>query len=311
MSNTGFIAGLQNKIKNASNGALGQFRTSSFGRGSREFLTSNSLVSKIAFLILIVIVFVLFIRWGSQIIAWFLAPSRNPKLISGMKQGYIAKVVAQDPSIAGAMPIMRSSNEADGLEFTYTVWLFINHLQKTGTRKHIFHKGSDTTSPSSTNDGTFYPNNAPGLYIHPTRNTLIVVMNTFKNIVEEIEINDIPMNKWINVAIRVEGNKMDVYINGTIALRHIFKSVPKQNYGDVYVNMNSGFNGLLSDLWYHDYALSGTQIEQIVQAGPDMTMDDTTSVFPNYLSLNWFFENDEGSNIKGPDAATWPTRITQ
>ena len=55
---------------------------------------------------------------------------------------------------------------------------------------------------------------------------------------------------------------MDVYINGTIALRHIFNSVPKQNYGNVYVNMNNGFNGLLSDLWYHDYALSGTQIDE-------------------------------------------------
>jgi hypothetical protein len=275
---TGFLTVLNNRVKNASNATLGQFNNSSFVRGSKDFLSSNSLVAKIVFLILVVIGFVLLIRWGSQLITWFLAPSKNPKLISGMKQGYIAKVVPQDPAIAGAMPVMRSSNQGDGLEFTYTVWLFINHLQNTG--------------------------------IHPTRNTLIVIMNTFNNITEEVEVNDIPMNKWINVAIRVEGNKMDVYINGTIVLRHIFKSVPKQNYGDVYVNMNSGFNGLLSDLWYHDYALSGTQIEQIVQAGPDMTMDDTTSVFPNYFSLNWFFENDEAPS-SGPNAATWPTIVSK
>ena len=305
---TGFLTGLQNRVKNASGATLGQFNNSSVVRGSKEFLSSNSLVAKIVFLILVVIVFVLLIRWGSQLITWFLAPSKNPKLVSGMKQGYIAKVVPQDPAIAGSMPVMRSSNQREGLEFTYTVWLFINHLQNTGTRKHIFHKGSAHTG--SSDDGSFHPNNAPGLYIHPTRNTLIVVMNTFNNITEEIEINDIPMNKWINVAIRVEGNKMDVYINGTIALRHIFKSVPKQNYGDVYVNMNSGFNGLLSDLWYHDYALSGTQIEQIVEAGPDMTMDDSTSVFPHYFSLNWFFENDEAPS-SGPNAATWPTIITK
>jgi hypothetical protein len=136
-------------------------------------------------------------------------------------------------------------------------------------------------------------------------------MNTFDNITEEVEINDIPMNKWINLAIRVENNKMDIYVNGTIVLRHIFKSIPKQNYGDVYVNMNHGFNGLLSDLWYHDYALSGTQIEQIVDAGPDMTMDDNTSVFPNYFSLNWFFENNQAPAAGQPNATTWPTKITQ
>ena len=101
---------------------------------------------------------------------------------------------------------------------------------------------------------------------------------------------------------------MDVYINGTIVLRHVFKSVPKQNYGDVYINMNSGFNGLMSDLWYHDRALSGTEIEQIVAAGPDLTMDDSTNIFPHYLSLNWFFENDQAPS-SGPDAATWPTHV--
>ena len=178
------------------------------------------------------------------------------------------------------------------MEFTYTVWLFINNLTLTGNRrKHIFHKGSQPSSHNNVDDGTFYPNNAPGLYIHPNKNTLIVVMNTFDKVMEEVEVNDIPLNKWINVGIRVEGKKMDVYINGTIVLRHIFNSVPKQNYGNVYVNMNNGFNGLLSDLWYHDYALSGTQIDEIVAAGPDMTMTDSTNIFHKYLSLNWFFEN--------------------
>lgn len=133
-------------------------------------------------------------------------------------------------------------------------------------------------------------------------------MNTFNNIVEEVEVNDIPLNKWILLGIRVEDNKMDVYVNGTIVLRHVFKSVPKQNYGDVYVNMNSGFNGLMSDLWYHDRALSGTEIEQIVEAGPDLTMEDSMNVFPHYLSLNWFFENDQAPS-SGPNAATWPTQL--
>ncbi len=36
------------------------------------------------------------------------------------------------------------------------------------------------------------PNNAPGLYIHPTKNAFIVVMNTYKQINEEVVINDIP-----------------------------------------------------------------------------------------------------------------------
>ena len=255
---TGFLTGLNNRVKNATSSTLGQFNNTKFVRGTKSFLSSNSLVAKVVFLILVAIGFILLIRWGSQILTMVMAPKRSPKLISGMKPAEVAKVVTQDPAIPGSIPVMRSTNQRDGLEFTYTCWLFINHLQKTGTRKHVFHKGS--SSQKQDGNGTYFPNNGPGVYIHPTRNTLIIVMNTFNNIVEEVEVNDIPLNKWILLGIRVEDNKMDVYVNGTIVLRHVFKSVPKQNYGDVYINMNSGFNGLMSDLWYHDRALSGTEI---------------------------------------------------
>ena len=301
---TGFLSGLRNRVSNATATTLGQFNNSNIVRGSKAFLSTNSLVAKIVFLILVVIMFILLMRWGAYLLTRFMAPNQNPKLISGMKQGETGITISQNPGIIGSIPVMRSRNQTDGLEFTYTVWIRIRNLPSSGNvRKHIFHKGSE---PPAKANGIFYPNNAPGLYIHPTRNTLIVVMNTFKNITEEVEINDIPLNKWVNVAIRVEGNKMDVYINGTIALRHIFSSVPKQNYGNVYVNMNHGFNGLLSDLWYHDYALSASEIESIVKDGPDMRMNKSlTSGLPNYLSLNWFFQNSEAP----ANDPTWPTQI--
>ena len=84
---------------------------------------------------------------------------------------------------------------------------------------------------------------------------------------------------------------MDIFINGEVALRHVFDSVPKQNYGKVYINMNGGFSGSMSDLWYHDYALSGTQLMQIVQDGPDLTNREEKYATPPYLSLQWYFNN--------------------
>ena len=116
-------------------------------------------------------------------------------------------------------------------------------------------------------------------------------MNTFNNVIEEVEVDDIPLNKWILVNMRTRGKHMDTYINGTIVNRHEFRSVPKQNYGDVYVNMNNGFSGLLSNLRYHSHALSGIEIENMVKAGPNLTADDSMKVFPPYFSLRWFFSS--------------------
>ena len=43
------------------------------------------------------------------------------------------------------------------------------------------------------------------LTLFTTENKLVVIMNTFDKILEEVEIPNIPMNKWINVVMRQEG----------------------------------------------------------------------------------------------------------
>ena len=201
--------------------------------------------------------------------------------------------IPQDPNVTGAIPIMRSKNDKDGLVFTWSVWIFIDDLQyRQNEYRHIFHKGNDDVNVTTVPIGMNQPNNAPGLYIAPGTNNLIVIMNTFDKINEEIVIEDIPLNKWINVIIRVdEQHKLDAYINGTLVKRHILASVPKQNYGDVYVSLNGGFSGYTSALRYFNTALGTNQIQSIVDAGPNLRMigSDMKNSMPRYLSLRWFF----------------------
>lgn len=266
---------------------LNVFGSNKYIEGSKDFLNSNSFIAKLAFLLLVVIVFVLLMKVGFSLLSYFISPNRNPKLIDGMKDAHIAKIIPQDPKSAGSIPILRSVNQEDGVEFTWSVWLFIEQFAQNGQYKHIFHKGNDGFT-SGSNNGMSMPNNAPGMYLDKDTNNLVVVMNTYNNITEQIVVKDIPLNKWINVIVRIEGDKMDTYINGTIVNSHNLNSVPKQNYGDVYVNLNGGFNGSLSDLWYHDYALSIGEILSLVQAGPNMTTDKSMEIYPPYFSLRWY-----------------------
>jgi hypothetical protein len=137
-----------------------------------------------------------------------------------------------------------------------------------------------------------FPNNAPGLYIAPNTNELVVIMNTFEVINEEIKIPDIPINKWINVIIRCKNRNLDVYINGTITRSLQLVGVPKQNYGNVYVSLNGGFSGYTSNLQYFNYALGTLAIQNLVQKGPSTKMAGSSSMNlknPDYLSLRWYF----------------------
>ena len=260
--------------------------------GTKDFLESNSIVAKVAFLLLILIVFILLLRLGIQIISYFMAPSSSPTLIDGMIDATHMQVIPQNPDLPNAVPILRSVNQEDGIEFTWGVWTYIKNLKPENLYKHVFHKGNNKVDHSL---GMNFPNNAPGLYIAPNTNNLVVVMNTFNKIKEEIVVEDIPLNKWVCVVIRVENHNMDVYINGVIVKRHVLASVPKQNYGDVYVSVNGGYNGYTSNLKYWNHALSIGEIQRFVNKGPNLKMKekDMLESEPRYFSLRWFFQNPQ------------------
>ena len=277
--------------------SFSSFSSNKFLSGNNEFLESNSIVAKFAFLILVLIIFVVLLRVGTALLANAYAPKSNPILINGMVDAKQLIKIPQDPSIKGAIPIIRSQNENSGLVFTWSVWINIEDLQyRKGEYKHIFHKGNADINQSKTPIGMNYPNNAPGLYIAPSTNDLIVVMNTFENINEEVLIKDIPLNKWVNVIIRVdEQHRLDVYINGRLIRRHIMEGVPRQNYDDVYVSLNGGFSGYTSNLRYFNSAIGPAEIQSIVNSGPSLKMLSSnvaaTKSGSQFLSLRWYLSD--------------------
>ena len=96
--------------------------------GISDFLKSNTLVSKVVFLILVIIVFILLLRGGVSFLTWLFEPTPSPHLTSGMKDAKKLLVIPQDPSNPNSIPVMRSINQRDGLEFTWTVWIYVDDL---------------------------------------------------------------------------------------------------------------------------------------------------------------------------------------
>ena len=74
--------------------------------------------------------------------------------------------------------------------------------------------------------------NCPGLYLDGTVNKFYIAMDTF-GVSEVVEVPDIPVKKWISVIIRLENRHLDIYINGTIVVRHELKHVVKQNINQI------------------------------------------------------------------------------
>jgi len=230
---------------------------------------------------------------GISLIGYFILPSNNPYLVKGMIDGSYPVRIPQNPNDSRSVPILKSNNENTGMEFTWSVWVYLNDLGTSANKyQHIFSKGDNLFNENSNIASV---NNAPGLYLAPSQNTFHIIMNTVSpdNVNEIVDISNIPIKKWVNVIIRLKNTLLDTYINGTISNRIVLKNVPKQNYDDVYVCQNGGFSGKLADLRYFNKALNIFEINSILSSGPNtstskLTSDQTAKGNYSYLSNLWY-----------------------
>jgi len=213
--------------------------------------------------------------------------------------------ILQNPNIANSKPASLSENERTGAEFSYSFYLQINpstFRQEAGLL-HIFHKGY----PSQ------FPLLAPGVYLHSNTNTLRVYINTFKTWNNYIDVQNIPVNKWVHVVIACKDNALEIYINGNISKKLSFDGIAVyQNFQDIccFSQRNIGgsltkvktpslddtgfrvfgaVKGLCSKLIYFNYALCYAEIQQLMNEGPSSKIDsDSLSNVPPYLADTWW-----------------------
>jgi hypothetical protein len=277
---------------NALSGTFNEFsnQASAAAGATTDFLTANTIIAKFAFILLVLVVFLILFNLGVSIVGYFSEPSPDPYIINGMIDGNMSKVIPQDPKQTNAIPIYRSNDQSKGMEFTWSSWLYLSDLGKdAGKYQHVFSKG-DGNIDSNTNLSTV--NNGPGLYISPMDNKLHIIMNTVSSTDPNttIDIDNIPIQKWFHVALRLQNTVLDVYVNGVVVNRLLLNNTPKQNYGNVYVCQNGGFSGKLSNLRYYSRALNVFEINNIVSSGPNMKVASDMKPIGgfDYLSTQWY-----------------------
>jgi len=282
------------------------------GTASSQFLQSNSLIAKLVFLLLVVIIFFVCLRLGISLLGYFLQPPNNPYVVNGMIQGTNVLTIPRDPKQTNSLTIKHSNNQRGGLEFSWSFWLNLQNAKgtsKNSTYSHIFSVGNN----SYDGNGIATVQNGPGVYLgyYDTSGNIILTTNTSSTVQsaglhivmdsvpdgsttsQTTDVTNVPFNKWFNVVLRMKNTTMDVYINGTITNRLNFTNVPRQNYGDIQLCGNGGFVGSLSNLRYYDYALNVFDITSIVYWGPKTTSANIGNVSTgkggyNYLSSSWY-----------------------
>jgi hypothetical protein len=268
---------------------------SSSANADTGFFNSNGMIAKFAFLLLVIIVFIILLNLGIRMLSYFLSSPKSVYIINGMIDGNNMKIISQDPNVNGSSIINRSNNESTGIEFTWSVWLRLDGTSSNSTYQPIFVKGNSLYN----SQGISSISNGPGVYFAgDTNNTIRIMMDTVSRpsvnlrtpTTEIVDIPNIPMKKWFHLVVRCQNKYIDVYINGLVVKRTNLTNVPLQNYDNIQVCGNGGFNGKLSNLIYHARALNIVDINGTVTSGPNTkNADPGLGQFgTNYLSTQWY-----------------------
>jgi hypothetical protein len=286
-----------------------------------KFAENNSGIAKIIFIVFVFVIFGLLFRLGVYILTLFYVPQRNPIVVKGMRSTLRRKNYTVNPNRKKPKPILRSINENQGMEFTWSSWIWVNSANyeedsiSSITPRRLFTKGFSKHNSKFDNtdfdDDTFQSDfimNSPGLYMYDPdsmtdTNSISVVLSFFdedttshdEKPYEIVTIKNIPIQKWFNVIIRIQGRILDVYINGTLTKHEEFTRVIKQNYGDIRVGDNKfGADAYVSSLRYFDHAIGANAIQDIMYNGPNLKMegDEMTHTKPPYLAMRWYLDDN-------------------
>lgn len=203
---------------------------------------------------------------------------RNSKTIGG------ARVVELVGPIADARnpgtyreEIPLSFNEKEGLTFSYSGWILVEDwMYRQGAERCLFVKGSADSKTK-----------CPGVYLDPTSNAMLIKVDTFGD-TETIEIPNLPARKWIHLAIVVDQDSVDVYIDSILRIHHSLLKLPRQNTGAVYIAPDGGWAGQIGSLKYHRYALSPGEISTLMSEPPYEDATKSKIPLPPYFDTTWY-----------------------
>lgn len=275
-----------------------------------SFVMGDGLVSQILFTVLCLLVLYAVITIIEGVVEQFTKLDRQSTVLfsdTTSARQFIEQAPGADKLI------FNSENEVNGMEFSYSMYLMISpetfeatvsdtcggtqNQNKTRLRQ-IFHKGSK--------DG--FPLLAPGLFVHGNKNTLRLYMNSATKWDNYVEIPNVPIGKWFHMAIVLKGKYLDVFVNGNVTVRHEFPTVPKLNYGNVYVltplkfpkyssdtvdvgnyAVDGAAKGMVSRLKYYSYALNYSQIDSLYREGPSKKIVSASfTEVPPYFHDDWW-----------------------
>jgi len=151
-----------------------------------------------------------------------------------------------------------AQSDTNTSNFTYSIWFYIDDWNyKYGKEKIIF--GRMTTDPIDVTVTSPCPVVSLGLI----QNNIIITQTVYPgtdggakpnpqaSMVHKCGVDNVPIQKWVNLFISVYGRSMDVYLDGKLVRTCVLPGVAKiANNAPIFITPMGGFSGFTARFQY-------------------------------------------------------------
>jgi hypothetical protein len=144
--------------------------------------------------------------------------------------------------------------------YSISLWMYINDWNdKLGSTKNLCKR--------TLTDGNISPN----IYLDAYKNQVIIKYTTIGSSTNESEITikDISIQKWVNLVVCFDTNKVDTYVNGKLVNTTVssdIQATPTNITIPPFI-FGNGFTGYLSNTRYYPRCLSPQEVSTIYSGG--------------------------------------------
>lgn len=199
--------------------------------------------------VLIAIVVVLVLYW---IFNWFTGGASTK--LSGMQDGRQLTSLA-----ASKLPSNNNTNN-----FTYSTWIYVNDWNYRFGQQKVILERADAAGGLS-----------PSIALGAMQNNLIVSTSVYPSgpsvttpINHTCTVDNIPLQRWVNIIVSLNGRTMDVYINGKLVRTCVLPGVAKVNpQAPISITPGGGFSGWSSETTYRANSINPQEAWNIYSQG--------------------------------------------
>jgi hypothetical protein len=188
----------------------------------------------------------------------------------------------QTSSTISASSLATNGTAIPSTNFAYSIWFYVNDWNyRYGEPKVIFGRmGSKSKSDSGSVPGISGLDPCPAVVLDAVENNLSVSLGCYpgadqapttkggNTVVHTCSVSNIPIQKWVNLAVSVYGRTMDLYIDGKLVRTCLLPGVANvNNNSDIYITPAGGFNGWTSRLQYFPNSINPQEAWNIYNRG--------------------------------------------